>query len=265
LKTIYFCYPHGKHKALTVSYDDARTSDRRLVEIFNKYGIRGTFHINGGKFGIDGRIDISETKALYENHEISCHTLNHPTIARCPKELIIQQIMEDRKVLESIAGYPVRGMSYPNGSYDNELVSMLPHLGIEYARIVGDSHNFELPENFLKWKATCHHKNGLINHANDFIALKKTQYMYLFYVWGHSYEFDNDNNWELIEEFSKLTGGKEDIWYATNIEIVDNFNALKQLRFTAAMDIVFNPTAYPVWISVNGNTVEIGPGKTIAI
>ena len=45
---IYTCFPEGKAKALTMSYDDGRLQDERLVEIFNKYGIRGTFNLNYG-------------------------------------------------------------------------------------------------------------------------------------------------------------------------------------------------------------------------
>ena len=47
-KVIYTCFPGGKHKVLTMSYDDGRLEDRRLVELFNRYGIRGTFNLNGG-------------------------------------------------------------------------------------------------------------------------------------------------------------------------------------------------------------------------
>ena len=45
-KVIYTCFPGGKHKVLTMSYDDGRLEDRRLVELFNRYGIRGTFNLN---------------------------------------------------------------------------------------------------------------------------------------------------------------------------------------------------------------------------
>lgn len=31
-----------------MSYDDGREQDIRLVSIFNKYGIRGTFNLNSG-------------------------------------------------------------------------------------------------------------------------------------------------------------------------------------------------------------------------
>ena len=49
LKNIYTCFPGGKHKVLTMSYDDGRDSDVRLVGIFNQYGIKGTFHLNSGR------------------------------------------------------------------------------------------------------------------------------------------------------------------------------------------------------------------------
>ena len=45
---VYNCFPEGKAKALTMSYDDGKLQDERLVSIFNKYGIKGTFNLNYG-------------------------------------------------------------------------------------------------------------------------------------------------------------------------------------------------------------------------
>ena len=42
---VYTCFPGGKAKALTMSYDDGKVQDRRLIDIFNKYGIKGTARI----------------------------------------------------------------------------------------------------------------------------------------------------------------------------------------------------------------------------
>ena len=81
VKTIYTCFPEGKHKVLTMSYDDGKAADRRLVEIFNKNGIKGTFHLNSGIMEEDPeRIPLNEVKELYKGHEVSCHTYTHPTI-----------------------------------------------------------------------------------------------------------------------------------------------------------------------------------------
>ncbi len=265
LKTIYTCFPEGKHKVLTMSYDDGLHFDKRLIEIFNKNGIKGTFHLNAGLSEDKRRIRPEDIKEIYEGHEVSCHTLTHPTIERCPIDQVVQQVIEDRKGLEAACGYPVRGMSYPNGSYNDEIVRLLPHCGIEYCRVVGNTDDFAMPRNYLTWKSTCHHGHNLMQNAERFAALNKTQYLYMMYVWGHSYEFDRDNSWDLIEGFCEYIGGRDDIWYATNIEIVDYMNAAKNLKFTASGDMVYNPSAIPVWISVDGAIHKIDGGKTIQI
>ena len=43
---VFMRFPGGKLKALTFSYDDGVEQDVRLIEIFKKYGLRGTFNLN---------------------------------------------------------------------------------------------------------------------------------------------------------------------------------------------------------------------------
>lgn len=265
IKNIYICFPGGRHKVLTMSYDDGRAEDRRLVDIFNRNGIKATFHVNSGLTDDEMRLKPDEWKAVYEGHEVSCHTVLHPTIARCPLSQVALQVLEDRRALERAVGYPVRGMSYPNGSYTQEIVDMLPGLGIEYCRVVGSTDDFAMPENFLKWKSTCHHNHNLLENGKRFAELFKTQYLYMMYVWGHSFEFPRDDNWEVMEEFCCMLGGREDIWYATNIEIVDYMKAAAGLKFTIDGDLVYNPSAAGVWISIDGKKVEIPGGCRIKL
>ena len=263
MKNVYTCFPGGRFKCLTMSYDDGKLADRRLVALFNQTGIRGTFHLNSGLMHTDEkRIRPQEYRALYAGHEVSCHTVTHPTIARCPMPSVVRQVLEDREALEQVMGYPVRGLSYPNGSYNAEICDMLRHTGIRYARVVGNSEGFAMPEDFMRWKATCHHKHRLLELGEEFLALQKSQYQYLMYVWGHSYEFDQDDNWSLIETFCERMGGRDDIWYATNIEIVDYMDVFNRLQFAADNSFVYNPSAASAWIRVNGgDPIEI-PGGT---
>jgi len=266
LSNIYTCFPGWKHKCLTMSYDDGQIFDKRLIEIFNKNGIKGTFHLNSGL--IEGRpekVTLDEFKEVYKGHEVSCHTYTHPTIERCPLSQVAQQIIEDRKILEDAVGYPVRGLSYPNGSFSQDIIDMLPGLGIEYSRVVGSTRNFAMPSDLYRWQATCHHNTDLIKLGNDFINLFKRQYLYLMYVWGHSFEFDRDNNWGLMEEFCALVGNRDDIWYATNIQIVDYMNAAKNLKYSMRGDMVYNPSAISVYIEKDGEKYEIKSGQTLKI
>ena len=43
-------------KFLTFSYDDGVTQDIRLIELFNKYGMKATFNINSELLGLDGEL-----------------------------------------------------------------------------------------------------------------------------------------------------------------------------------------------------------------
>ncbi len=266
MNRVLYCFKDGKTKVATFSYDDGKLADRRLVGMFNQYGLKGTFHLNAGLHDKDpDRIDKNEIKALYEGHEVAAHTLTHPTIERSPKEELVIEVMEDRRQLEAIVGYPVRGLSYPNGSYTLEIVEALKHMGIEYARVVGGHHTYKMPENYHLWQSTCHHNKEGLAHAEEFVALNKPQYLYMLYIWGHSYEFDRDENWDYMEKICQTLSGKEDVWFATNIEIVDYMNAIKQLKFNVERTMVMNPTAMALWLSVNGEIVKVPGGATISL
>ena len=69
--------------------------------------------------------------------------------------------------------------------------------------------------------------------ARNFISDSAKNEAILFYLWGHTFEFEADNNWHVIEEFCDYIGNREDIWYATNIEIYDYVQAYNRLVFSA--------------------------------
>lgn len=258
-------FPGGVTKALTLSWDDGRTFDRQLVEILNRHGLKGSFHLNSGFFGNDGYITEEEVAALYQGHEISAHTSTHPFLTMTPQAGIAEEILKDRRHLEAIAGYPVRGMSYPFGDYNDQVLSLLPALGIEYSRTVKSHGSFTLPDNLLAWHPTCHH-HEMLALGKQFLEEKpRFSHMQLLYVWGHSYEFNDNDNWEELEQFASMMGGHEEIWYATNIEIADYLAAVKGLRFSAAQDIVYNPSAEEVWITVEEQALPIPGGATVRL
>lgn len=264
LRVVYTCFPGGRHKALTMSYDDGRLEDRRLVDIFNQNGIKGTFNINAGLVR-DDMIPLSEMRELYQGHEVACHTFQHPTIARCPIDQTAWQLLWDRRILENTVGYPVRGLAYPNGSFDPEIRKLLPQLGIRYARTVGGTGTFAIPEDFTRWTATCHHRNNLLKLGEEFLGLYKRQYLYLMMVWGHSFEFTDEEKWKVMEDFCRMAGGHDEIWYATNIEIVEYLESAKRVVYNVDTTQAYNPNAQSIWIEVDGKIVELKGGETTAL
>ena len=85
-------------------------------------------------------------------------------------------------------------------------------------------------------------------------------------MWGHSYEFDQNvpnNNWGVIEEFAEYMGNREDIWYATNIEIYDYIAAYKQLVFSVGITKVYNPTCTILYFETDKGSYSVKPGETV--
>ncbi len=289
MNKIYKAYPGGKHKVLTLSYDDGKIQDRRLVSIFNKYGIKATFNLNSGLTDMDIRIDPEEWKELYAGHEAAVHTYTHPTIARTPKNEMLYEYLEDRKFIESVFGRPIRGLAYPNGSCDDTCVEMAKAAGLEYGRLaadkyalvkaamqydndssapvlIGDATGFEIPQDYMRWLPTCHHNHDLLGFGKRFLELHKSQYLYMMYVWGHSFEFDRNDNWNVIEEFCEMMSGHDDIWYATNIEIVDYDKVFNNLQFAADNSFVYNPSVQSAWLKVNDKRyVEVKGGECVTL
>jgi peptidoglycan/xylan/chitin deacetylase (PgdA/CDA1 family) len=203
-------WPGGKTKCLTFSYDDGRTDDRRLVGIMSAYGIRGTFHLNSGFFERDEYLSADEVAALFKGHEISAHTRSHPHLEQKQDTTVLRELIDDREALEKLAGYPVRGMSYPYGAYDERVISLCAAAGMEYARTTKPTNSFDLPERFLEWHPTGHHNHDIFALADRFLGIRSTWPHSLFFLWGHSYEFERDGNWDHIERFCERMGGRED-------------------------------------------------------
>ncbi len=260
-----FLYPQGKRKALTFSYDDGQVHDRRLVEIFNKYGVKATFHINSGTLNGDVFITAEEVKDLYKGHEVSCHGVEHKNLTAIPKQCVMTEIAEDRKALEKLTGGMVQGMSYAYGSYSSEVKEIAKSIGIKYSRTVNSMFGFFPPADFLEWNPTCHHDGRLAELGDHFLNAPSYIDLALMYVWGHSFEFHRNNNWEVIEEFAKKMSGKEDIWYATNLEICDYINATRNQEVSADGNTLYNPTATTIWLKTGKGIMQVKPGESCYI
>ncbi len=271
MRYVFLRFPKFKRKAVTLSYDDGVIYDQKLIEIMDKNGLKGTFNINSGLFSEDGKRRMTKEQALsvFKNsgHEVAIHGKKHLSLAEVPSFFAIDDVLNDRIVLEEMFDTFITGMAYANGSFSDDVVDILKKCGVEYARTTISTEKFDLPNDWLKLAPTCHHDNPkLMLLAHDFIEEKPMNYYWayapkLFYLWGHSYEFNDKNNWEVIEEFANYIGNREDIWYATNIEICKYVKAYDLLQFSANGEKVFNPTNLDIYLNYYGNEVLVKAGE----
>ena len=229
---------NGRMKAITFSYDDGVLQDKRLIKMFNKYGLKATFNLNSNKLGQPGmlyrdgmsvahcKFHVEEVADIYAGHEIAVHTLDHPRLTTLDEAEIIRQVEEDRRALEKICGYDIVGMAYPCGGENNDdrvAAVIREKTKVQYARTIKANHSFEVQDNLYRFDPTTRHEDWdtMFELADKFLALPEMpDRPQIFYVWGHSYEFDMFDSWELMEKFCQKISGRDDIFYGTNREIL---------------------------------------------
>jgi len=277
-------FPEGKTKAVTFSYDDGCRADLKLAETLNKYGLKCTFNINSEGRSEDKRhLRLTNTEIaqylLGTGHEIAVHGALHKAPGSVSLVDGIRDVLECRIALERAFGGIIKGMAYPNSGiriFDNnasysDVRSYIEQLGISYARTLGEDNNkFLMPEDWYSWVPTAHHDNpNLFNWMDEFLNLDINS-LYagakrpkLFYIWGHAYEFEKNNNWNRLEKICEKISGKDDIWYATNIDIYNYTKAYHSMEFNVDRTIAYNPTLYTVWFHADGKDYCIKSGETI--
>ncbi len=256
-------YPGGKEKALTFSYDDGAVFDKRLVDLFDRYDLKGTFHLNFGTLGDKGFVRKEDVAEIYGKHEVACHGLEHLFLTHLSQELLIREILDDRRGLEKLTGKITTGMSYAFGVYDEKIKETLKALGIQYSRTVNSTYQFGLPSDFLAWNPTCHHNDNILEQAEVFLNSPEYLKLPLFYIWGHSFEFEREGTWEIMEEFCKRIAHKWEVWYATNMEIYQYIKGIRSLKYNLDKTMVYNPSAETIWFKQGGGIIQLKPGETL--
>ena len=276
-------FPGGKAKAVTFSYDDGCQQDLRFAQVMDSYNMKCTFNFNGNAARREPLAEEDVRKYILDKgHEIAVHGQFHRPEGTLRPVEGIREVLDCRLELEQRYGIIVRGMAYPgtgvrrfsNGCTYESVKQYLTELDIAYARSLnGDNDAFLLPQDWHNWVPTAHHNNPkVLEYADAFAALDvqnsttlSMRYPRLFYVWGHTREFDTRDNWDLLDALCEKIANREDTWYATNIELCDYVKAYESLVYSADGTLVYNPTVQTVWLDVDGDIYSVKPGETLKL
>ncbi len=265
-KNIQMLWPGGLPAALTSSWDDGTSADRRLVAIYKKHGLKATWNLNSGLLGCSTAdsgwkdyVGADEVAELYAGQEVACHSCCHPRIHTQPKDVIRDDMLRDRQALESLVAYPVRGVATPMTSrYNANLAELYAQIGLLYARASDQINStFDIPWDFYCWEVSCHYRDQLVERSQQFC--EQQQLGRLFYLWGHSYELDDHDDWQGFEHWAENIGAREDIWHATNLQIYDYVQAWRNLRWTMDNRIVHNLSAHTIYFQYDDMQICLLP------
>ena len=222
-------------KAITFSFDDGNIDDVRLIEVLNKYNLKGTFNLNSSMLADNfvwnyenvkdvHHINFSEHQHLYDGHEVASHTVRHPHLEHMSYVVIKNEIELDRIYLKALYGYEILGMALPFGTYNDDVIKVINDVGILYCRTCEHTYKFDMPNELPLLHPTCHFKYKDLDKLTDEFLSAEAEEDMLFYIWGHSYEFVTEEDWEKFEAFCNKIANRNDIYYCTNKEAIANRN-----------------------------------------
>ena len=270
---IDWVYPNGNHKALIMSYDDGLDDDIALAQLFDRYGIIGTFHLNSGLLDTraiwyQGKPNeflgtyLSKDTLLYvfKNHEIAVHGTYHKALVGLSDEEILEEINVDIENLTILSDRKISSMAYAFGSTNDHVAEVIGTTPLTNARTVKPSYNFELPQDYYLWNPTCHDSEAL-EYLEAYLSLDSPS-LSLFYVWGHSWELRDTLRNQNILKFCNEIGDRDDIWYTGAGDFADYHASLKVLEIGPQQ--IVNPEGNGiVYYREKGQLKSLNPGQRL--
>lgn len=233
---------------MTTSWDDGHPLDLRLAELLAKYGLAGTFYVP--RVGQKAVMNASEIRELSKNFEIGGHTLEHVMVDRLSDSEASVQFSGSREWIEQLTGKRCRVFCFPSGKFRNRQLQLVRQAGFEAARTVellSTAHPrrvdglcvipttiqvfphgpYAYAKNALsRFSVSVVFSPGSVLLSRDWAALAKDLFLRtverggVFHLWGHSWEIDEQGQWENLEMFlTAMCQWREQLKSVTNSEL----------------------------------------------
>lgn len=227
---------------VTTSWDDGHILDHKLAGLLDDYGLRGTFYVAPRNIELprQERLRNRDLQALARDFEIGGHTLTHLRLTSLPDAVARKEVVEGKDTLEQVVGVPVRCFCYPGGEYSHQHPAMVRDAGFELARTVrrgvtGVSPRYETHTTVHAYRHLVDGPAALRLAGGD---LKKARQIYwnwdvlaitifdqvlttggVFHLWGHSWEIEQNKDWDRLERVLSYIGNLSDVKYLDNGEL----------------------------------------------
>lgn len=228
---------------VTTSWDDGHVLDHCVAGLLDTYGLTGTFYVAPRNVELERRVRMGKRDlcALAADFEIGGHTLNHLRLNSVPDAVAQREISDGKDELEQILGASLRSFCYPGGAYDRRHKPMVRGAGFEYARTIrryetrascpmevhttvhAYRHLCDLPEMFGLSKGSPQ-RTAQYYWNWDVLAMALFDEVLatggVYHLWGHSWEIDQNEDWERLERVLGYIGRRPGVQYVTNCETV---------------------------------------------
>ena len=232
-------------KIITTSWDDGDVLDFKIANLLEKYSLKGTFYIPA-KNNEHKVMPERQIKELSNSFEIGGHTLNHVRLHTASKKVIQEEIQGSYKWLGNLTGKQPSAFAFPGGRFNTIAVQQVYKAGYKIARTTElFRKEINLPDNTMPTTIQVYNHKRL-TYMKHLVKRKRTGYLlewlaggsvtdllnltenYItdikenggcFHIWGHSWEINEFNLWEKLEEVFKLISNDKNFQYLANGDI----------------------------------------------
>ena len=225
---------------VTTSWDDGSILDLKLGELLTKYGLKGTFYIPNYSNRVIA-LQKDEIRELAAVHEIGAHSITHPHLTMIPQSEAKTEIQGSKLYLEAILGKKIHMFGYPFGEFNEETKSILRTCGFKGARTVEfnglrtTSDPFEFGVAVTAVNSRKDYTGEILQYfpsipiqsLSDWEGRAKTLFEIglkqggVFHLWGHSWQIEENNDWEKLDRVLNYVSNRERVIYASNGETID--------------------------------------------
>ena len=227
---------------VTTSWDDGHILDFKIAELLRAHGLSGTFYISpkNQEVAQDKRLTPEQIVTLSKDFEIGAHTMTHPRLTTTSDRQARYEIYGSKEYLETVTKQKVVSFCYPQGYFNERHKRMAKDAGFTIARTVA-RFSFCVGNDRFEAPTTVH----AYRHWSDFLPILRAVGPFkflrcylnwdelaielfektatkggIFHLWGHSWEIDDNGDWERLARVVRFIGSKDGMRHATNAELV---------------------------------------------
>jgi peptidoglycan/xylan/chitin deacetylase (PgdA/CDA1 family) len=242
----------------TCSFDDGDVADLRLANLLKNYGVKATFYIPQTCDLVSKSLSGNEIRELSDLVEIGGHTISHQVLTHINSLNARAEIFNCKSWLEDITGKPVYSFCPPTGRFNRHHISLQKEAGYKAMRTVQMlscslekikkenefvilpttsqvyNHNdvAYLKNNIKRFQFSNYSSFKKLFDADwetmskNYIAYlqevsKRTDAVYYFHLWGHSWEIEKYSLWDGLERFLKSLSEIKEVVYCNNAELAE--------------------------------------------
>ena len=233
-------------KLITTSWDDGHPLDFRLAELLHKYALAGTFYIP--KTNAEHEVMPPQHVAeLAKEFEIGGHTLSHIRLHTTDIQTLEYEIAGSRKWLSDLIGYEPLSFCFPGGVFHQKAIDVVFRSGYKIARTtellsietntsqglvpttlqVYEHGPFTYTKHLVKRRRWTKLLRWLQSYSLYQLPALTESYLNriakddgCFHLWGHSWEIEEFDLWNKLEELFRILSERDDFHYVPNKDII---------------------------------------------